>query len=420
MTVTAVRENLSVALDTLRSRKGRSALTILGIVIGVTSVIAIAAIIDGLNGYVKNRISKLGARTFFIARIPMGFSNPAARLPPNIRIRKYIGFDDAKYIEQTCPDLEYATSFTNRMNFLEQTDEIRYGNAYVEKFFIRGVEPEYTYAIPLFSVAQGRFISQYDLEHDRSVAVIGQALADSLFPLTDPIGKEVRINGRPYEVIGVFEKDPGLFGGFGVDQFVCIPITNFHKNYPDVKEVFIAASVRPDAQMSVARDQVLESMRHRRHVKLNAENDFEIADPDFLGSLWNQLTGALVLLTGIISSIGLLVGGIGVMNIMLISVTERTSEIGLRKAVGATCADIRVQFLLEAILLSCIGGLIGIVLGALIALAVRTLVPSIPAFVSIFWVAAGFTISVSVGLFFGYYPANRAANLDPITCLRYE
>jgi putative ABC transport system permease protein len=419
MTVTAVRENLWVALDTLRARKGRSALTILGIVIGVTSVIAIAAIIDGLNSYVKDRISKLGARTFFITRIPAGY-NPANRLPPNIRIRKYIGFDDAKYIEDTSPGLDYATSFVNRINLLEQTDEIRYGNAYVEKFLIRGVEPEYTYAIPLFSVAEGRFISQFDLEHARSVIVIGQAIADSLFPMTDPIGKEVRLNGRLYEVIGIFDKDPGLFGTFGVDQFVCIPLTNFHKNYPDVKEVFIAASVRGDARMNVVRDEVLESMRRRRHVKFNDENDFEIADPDFLGSLWNQLTGALVLLTGIISSIGLLVGGIGVMNIMLISVTERTSEIGVRKAVGATKADIRVQFLLEAIVLSCIGGVIGILLGAFIAFAVRALVPSIPAFVSIFWVLAGFSISVSVGLFFGYYPANRAAHLDPITCLRHE
>jgi putative ABC transport system permease protein len=419
MTISALRENFSVAVDTLRARKGRSALTILGIVIGVTSVIAIAAIIDGLNAYVKDRISRLGARTFFVTRIPPGM-NPTARLPPNIRERKYLGLDDAKYIEETCPGLEYATTFTNRINFLDQTDEIRYGNAYVEKFFIRGVEPEYTFAIPLFSVAEGRFISQFDLEHSRSVAVIGQAIADSLFPFADPIGKEVRLNGRLYEVIGVFDKDPGLFGGFGVDQFVVIPLTNFHKNYPEVKEVFIAASVRPDAQMATTRDEVLESMRRRRHVKFNAENDFEIADPDFLGSLWNQLTGALILLTGIISSIGLLVGGIGVMNIMLISVTERTSEIGVRKAVGATKADIRVQFLLEAIVLSCIGGLIGILLGAGIAFAVRALVSSIPAYVSAFWVLTGFTISVSVGLFFGYYPANRAANLDPITCLRHE
>jgi len=152
----------------------------------------------------------------------------------------------------------------------------------------------------------------------------------------------------------------------------------------------------------------------------NKEDDFEIADPDFLSNLWNQLTGALVLLTTIISSIGLLVGGIGVMNIMLISVTERTSEIGIRKAIGARKADIRVQFLLEAVTLSGIGGVLGILMGALIALVVRTLLPAVPAVVSLLWVTLGVMISVGVGLFFGYYPANRAANLDPIVCLRYE
>jgi len=166
--------------------------------------------------------------------------------------------------------------------------------------------------------------------------------------------------------------------------------------------------------------QVEEALRRRRRVPQNAEDDFDITSPDFLSSLWNQLTGAMVLLTGIISGVGLLVGGIGVMNIMLISVTERTSEIGIRKAVGARKADIRIQFLLEAITLSCIGGVIGILLGAGIALAVRTAMPAIPAFVSPLWIVLGFTISVSVGLFFGYYPANRAANLDPIVCLRYE
>jgi putative ABC transport system permease protein len=165
--------------------------------------------------------------------------------------------------------------------------------------------------------------------------------------------------------------------------------------------------------------QVEDAMRRKRHVPRSAEDDFEITDPDFLSKLWNQLTGALVLLTGIISSIGLLVGGIGVMNIMLISVTERTSEIGIRKAMGARKTDIRLQFLMEAITLSGIGGIAGILLGFLIALAVRTLLP-IPAAVSIFWVAMGVAIAVGVGLFFGYYPANRAANLDPIECLRYE
>jgi putative ABC transport system permease protein len=206
----------------------------------------------------------------------------------------------------------------------------------------------------------------------------------------------------------------------GVDQFACIPLSNFRKSFPEIKERFIAAVGKGGFSVDAVKGQVEEALRRKRHVPHHAEDDFEMITPDFLSSLWDQLTGAMVLLTGIISGVGLLVGGIGVMNIMLISVTERTGEIGVRKAVGARKADIRVQFLLEAITLSCIGGVIGILLGALIALAVRTALPAIPAFVSPLWVVLGFSISVGVGLFFGYYPANRAANLDPIVCLRYE
>jgi putative ABC transport system permease protein len=172
--------------------------------------------------------------------------------------------------------------------------------------------------------------------------------------------------------------------------------------------------------IDAARDEVIGAMRRIRKTSFKADDDFEITSPDFLSNMWDQLTGALVILTGTISSIGLLVGGIGVMNIMLISVTERTQEIGIRKAIGARKSDIRVQFLLEAMLLTMVGGLLGIMAGAAISLAVRTLVPSIPATLSYLWVALGVAISVSVGLFFGYYPANRAANLDPIVCLRYE
>lgn len=419
MTGAEARENLLVALDTLRARKVRSGLTILGIVIGVTSVISVAAIIDGLNGYIRHRVEQLGSRTLFVMRIPPGM-NPFSRMPEKIRIRKYLEFSDAQYLRESAPSLQFVTSFSNRMNFGQQVEQLRYGNEHVERFFLRGVEPDYTRALPLFSVNQGRFISQYDLEHARSVIVLGNAVAESLFPHMDPLGKTVRLNGRPYEVIGVFDKDPGLFGGFGVDQFAAIPLTNFHKNYPEVREVFIATSVREGVDISRARDEIVEAMRRRRRVPHNKENDFEVADPDFLSNLWNQLTGALVLLTGVISSIGLLVGGIGVMNIMLISVTERTSEIGIRKAIGARKSDIRVQFLFEAVTLTGVGGVIGILLGAAMAFLVRTLAPSIPATLSVFWISMGVAISVSVGLFFGYYPANRAANLDPIVCLRYE
>jgi putative ABC transport system permease protein len=418
MTRTELAENLSVALDTLRARKVRSGLTILGIVIGVTSVIAVASIIDGLNGVIKERVARLGSKTLFITRFPAG--QGPGRLSQKIRDRKYLLDEDAQYIEATCPAAAYATVFGQRINLGEQNDEIRYNDAHVERFILRGTQPEYVKAFPLFAIQEGRFISDYDEEHARSVVVIGRAIAESLFPQVDPIGKQVRLDGRWYEVIGVFESDQGLFSQFGVDQFACIPMSNFRKSFPEVKERFIAVQGKDEYTLQQVKDQVEEAMRRKRHVPHNAENDFEISDPDFLSALWNQLTGALVLLTGIISSIGLLVGGIGVMNIMLISVTERTSEIGLRKAVGARKADIRVQFLMEAITLSGIGGLIGILMGALIAFTVRTILPAVPAVVSPLWVTLGVAISVGVGLFFGYYPANRAANLDPIVCLRYE
>ncbi|HVW83202.1 MAG TPA: ABC transporter permease [Bryobacteraceae bacterium] len=415
---TELSENLAVAMDTLRSRKVRSGLTILGIVIGVTSVIAVASIIDGLNGLIKERVQRLGSNTLFVTRIPP--NQGPGRLPQKIRMRKYLQDDDAQFIEETSPAVAYATVFANRINFNEQTDEIRYGDAHVERFFLRGTQPEYAKALPLFAIAEGRFISSYDEEHARNVIVIGRSIADSLFPNLDPIGKIVRLDGRWYEVVGLFEPDQGLFSSFGVDQFACIPMSNFRKNFPEIRERFIAVAGKDEFSLDTVKGQVEEAMRRKRHVPHNAENDFEISDPDFLSALWGQLTGALVLLTGIISSIGLLVGGIGVMNIMLISVTERTSEIGLRKAVGARKADIRAQFLLEAVTLSGIGGVIGILAGALIALIVRTALPAIPAVVSPLWVGLGVAISVGVGLFFGYYPANRAANLDPIVCLRYE
>jgi putative ABC transport system permease protein len=418
MTRHELLENLSVALDTLRSRKLRSGLTILGIVVGVTTVIAVASIVDGLNSEIKARGEGMGSNTLFVTRIPV-LLNPT-RLPQKIRVRRYLEDADAAFIKDSSPAVSYVTIFANRINFNEQTDELRFGDAHVERFFLRGVEPEYIKTFPLFAIAEGRFISAFDEEHARSVIVIGRALADSLFPTTPAIGKLLRMNGRQYEVIGVFEPDQGLFSAMGVDQFACIPMSNFRKNFPQIRERYIAVAGKSEYSIETIKDQVRESLRRRRHVPHNAEDDFDMLTPDFLSNLWNQLTGAMALLTGIISSVGLLVGGIGVMNIMLISVTERTSEIGIRKAVGARKSDIRVQFLLEAMTLSCIGGLLGILLGALIALAVRTAFPAVPAFVSPLWIVLGFTISVSVGLFFGYYPADRAANLDPIVCLRYE
>ena len=418
MTASQARENCYAALETLRSSKVRSALTVLGIVIGVSSVISMASIIQGLNKFVQDKVESLGSRTYFISRFPPG-SDPS-HWPQSIRTRRYFEYDYADFIRQAAPDVQIVTTFGTRGFFFGDTNLITNGNRSVEKVIVRGAEPQYTDAIPLFSVGRGRFISAFDQEHARPVVVLGAAINESLFPNTDAVGKTVRLNGDLYDVIGVFEHDAGLFVGPSVDAFAVIPLSNFKKMYPEAKELVMAFTVPENVRLQTAQDEVIQAMRRLRHVPASKENDFELSSPDFLSNLWNQLTGALVILTSVISSIGLLVGGIGVMNIMLISITERTQEIGLRKAIGARRVDIRLQFLLEAVVLTLVGGIIGILIGAGVSTLVRTFVPSIPATLSYLWVSIGFTISVAVGLFFGFYPANLAANLDPIVCLRYE
>lgn len=418
MTLAQARENFLAAMETLRSSKVRSALTVLGIVIGVSSVISMAAIIQGLNKFVQDKVESLGSRTYFVSRFPPG-SDPS-RWPENIRTRRYLQYDYADFVRQAAPDAQIVTTVGTRGFFFGDTNLITSGDHSVEKVIVRGAEPQYIQAIPLFNVERGRFISNFDQEHARPVVVLGAAISESLFPNTDALGKTVRINGAVYEVIGVFQHDQGLFLGPGVDIFVIMPLSSFKKQYPEAKELIMVFTVPENVNVDTAQGEVIQALRRLRRVPAGKENDFEVSSPDFLSNLWNQLTGALVILTTVISSIGLLVGGIGVMNIMLISVTERTQEIGVRKAIGARRADIRLQFLLEAIVLTLVGGIIGILIGAGISTLVRTLVPSVPATLSYLWVTIGFAISVGVGLFFGYYPANMAANLDPINCLRYE
>jgi putative ABC transport system permease protein len=418
MTLAQARENFFAAMETLRSSKVRSALTVLGIVIGVSSVISMAAIIQGLNKFVQDKVESLGSRTYFLTRFPPGMD--PSHMPERIRTRKYLEYNYADFIRQAAPDVQIVTTFGTRGFFLGDSNLITCGDHSVEKVIVRGAEPEYAEALPLFTIERGRFISAFDQEHAHSVVVLGAAISESLFPSTDSVGKTVRINGSAYEVIGVFEHDQGLFLGPGVDIFAVIPLSNFKKHYPEAKELVMLFTVPKNVKIEVAQGQVIQAMRRLRRVPPDKDNDFELTSPDFLSNLWNQLTGALVILTTVISSIGLLVGGIGVMNIMLISVTERTQEIGIRKAIGARRADIRLQFLLEAVVLTLVGGTLGILIGACISTLVRTSLPSIPATLSYLWVSIGFAISVGVGLFFGYYPAKVAANLDPIDCLRYE
>ncbi len=417
MTRAEWKESLSVALATIASQKMRAFLTMLGVVIGVASVISVAAVIHGLNQHITDKVREIGTQVFFVTRFK-AFS--FERMSEEIRKRKYLTNEDTVAVRQQCPTVQRATPILTRALFFGQENEIRYQNNRVENPFVRGGEPDLVDVLPVYAVKEGRFLTAEENQHAARVTILGAAIADSLFGPLDPLGREVRVNGLPFKVIGVFEPHQGLFGGPGVDQFVIIPYRTFTKLYPEIEEVIIGVTVAEPSQMGRAEEEVIEVLRHRRHVPPQAKNDFEISSPDVVTDLWKQLTGAIVILTLIIASIGLLVGGIGVMNIMLVSVTERTAEIGVRKAVGARRKDIRAQFLLEAVTLTGVGGIIGILIGVLVSVGVARFFPSLPTRVSLFWTAMGLAISLGVGLFFGIYPAVKAANLDPVRCLRYE
>ncbi|MBG99654.1 MAG: ABC transporter permease [Solibacterales bacterium] len=411
-----LRGHIDVAFRSIRTQKTRSILTLLGVVIGVSSVIGVASIIEGLNKDVVGRIQMMGSKVFIVGRVGPQFGRPSQE----IRQRKYLKSSDAQAIRESAPTVEFVTVFADRRRISSGSNEIRYRNRHVNGFFLRGVDEFHSDTITAMDVVQGRPISLQDRKHSRNVAVLGRAIAESLFPFTDPIGHTVRFNGLPFEVVGIFVRDEGLFGAPGIDQMVTIPLSTFHKLYPNQREHFIAASVRDTSQISQAVDETVSALRRVRKVPALRENDFEVFMPEFFARIWKQVTSALFLLTFSISSIALVVGGIGVMNIMLVSVTQRTQEIGVRKAVGARAQDIRMQFLIEAIMLTCLGGIVGILFGLSIAWGVKLVYPILPVAVSLVWVSVAFTISVGIGLFFGYYPANRAASLDPIDCLRYE
>ncbi len=418
MTTAEVLESIVVALDAIRTRKLRAALTMLGVVIGVASVIAVASIIEGLNRTVIRRMQRLGSKTFMVARMGQGLP---WQQKEEMRLRRYLTAEYVRAIRDSSPHAAHVSIVALRDIFTGGfQNEVRYGNEQVSNVILRGVDASFSAALPAFEVVHGRFLSGIDVEHARQVAVMGLGTSEKLFPNSDPLGHEVRLNGLPFEVVGLFERDTGLFGTPGADQVVVIPYTTFERLYPEIKERIIAVAVGDTADLPAAEDEVVTTLRRLRHVRHDAPNDFEIFMPDFAMRTWDQISGALVLLTGAISSITLLVGGIGVMNIMLISVTERTAEIGLRKAAGARRSDIRAQFLVEAIMLTATGGVLGILCGAAIGYAVSAAVPSLPAYVSPFWVVMGLGIAMSVGVFFGFYPANRAAGLDPVVCLRHE
>src|ERR1700756_1607828 len=280
MTSSQARENFLAALATLRSAKVRSGLTVLGIIIGVSSVISMAAIIQGLNKFVQDKVQSLGSRTYFVSRFPPG-SDPS-RWPESIRTRRYFQDDYADFIREAAPHVQIVTTFGTRGFFFGDSNQINYEGRSVEKVIVRGTEPQYTDAIPLFTVERGRFISAFDQEHARPVVVLGAAVGESLFPYEDAVGKTVRINGQLYEVIGVFEHDPGLFIGPGVDAFAVIPLSNFKKSYPEAKELIMAYTVPEHVNVESAQDEVIQAMRRAGDLPPHHGNAFVIHRPPLL------------------------------------------------------------------------------------------------------------------------------------------
>jgi ABC-type antimicrobial peptide transport system permease subunit len=408
-----VKESLALALDTLRTHKLRSFLTVLGVVIGVAVIIVVASLMAGFDENVTEAISGFGADTIAISKISMG--PRFGRLSKEERMRKPLTPEDGEAILQLCPSVKaVATSiFTNRGG-----QRMRYKDKEVLGMEFRGTFPDFMTVYANAAMKEGRFFTAAENHHRQMVVVIGQNIAEALFPNVAAVGKEVLIDGSTYLVVGVFEMPKGGFGGDNEDRRVVIPYWTFRKIYTQAEEHFIRAQAF-SGQIDVAVDQIREVLRRRRNVKFNEPDSFGIQTSQQAVEQFHSIVFMVAAVTFAMSSIGLLVGGVGVMNIMLVSVTERTREIGVRKAIGAKRGDIRSQFLLEAMTLTGIGGLIGILFATGVAMLV-SVATSWNAVVPMWAVALGITVSVGIGLVFGVWPAMKAARLDPVEALRYE
>ncbi|MGO8790034.1 MAG: ABC transporter permease [Terriglobia bacterium] len=413
----AVGENLWLALDTLRTHKFRSLLTVLGVVIGTLTVIVVASIITGLDTQLVQAAEQFGTRVVWVYKLQMGAPH---RLTREERLRKPLSYDDAMAIKDQCPAVEEVSValFSEMAEFGLPPSTAHFKGREMAGAQFMGVDANYL-TIANSSLGDGRFFTPTDDLHRRDVTVIAANVVEQLFQHEDPVGKTIEVDGHALEVIGTLNKFKGVLGDSPDDRDIFIPYWTFKKLYPAAKDHFISALAYP-GRMDQAEDEIEGVLRRRRHVKPSEPDNFGIATAESIITEFRQIISTVGLVMVVISSIGLLVGGIGVMDIMLMSVTERTREIGVRKAVGARQRDIAWQFLLEAVTLTGSGGLIGITAGWLLSFTIRTLIPSLPSTVPMWSVVAGFAVSTSVGLFFGLWPALKAARLDPITALRYE
>ncbi|MFQ5636590.1 MAG: ABC transporter permease [bacterium] len=398
----------SEALSAIRANKMRSILTTLGIVIGVLTVIAMQTFIQGLNNHVDKELSVIGGNTFYVQKYP------AVTLSMNkYRNRKNITIDEAKAIEERAELVNLVAPEDMKFGSF-----VKYGRKRTNPdIFLVGGTQSWQLTNGFF-VERGRFISDVDLQYRQHVVVLGLDIVEKLFPFEDAIDKEVLIDGHRFTVIGEFE-EKGNFFGQNRDNIAVMPISTFEKVYGEKRSIGIAVKATSADLLEEAMDEVAGILRVERGIPPGEENDFEVQTKDSLMDTWKSLTNIIFSAAVGICMISLLVGGIGVMNIMLVSVTERTREIGIRKAVGAKRRDILLQFLVEAVVICQIGGLIGVLLGLGLAKLV-SLFTSLPASVPLWSIFLGIGFVSVVGIFFGIYPAAKAARLHPIGALRYE
>ena len=419
--VAEFREAVALALDALWRNPLRSALTIVGIVIGVSTVIAISAAVNGLNSNVIGSIEDLGSNIVICYRFPWA---SLGRPPSEWFTRKELEAEWAAEISQL-PNVEAAAPSLRifRPEFGAGTSYVRRGGLRAKNVILQGNPPEIQRILNV-QLAHGRWFTQVDQDHRRSVLVLGYDTARTLFPgaVEDPVGREVLIEGRVFTVVGVAEKRrQALSGGANPeDNIAILPLSTLRKMFPQQKDHVIFVKATSAEAVPQVVDSVRDLLRRKRRLPSDKPDDFAIFTPDAFIDLWRQISTGIFILMFAVGSVGLLVGGIGVMNIMLVSVTERTREIGIRKAIGARRRNILWQFLLEATTLAGVGGLLGVLVGAGLGISVRLIFPSLPTSLSVFWVTAGLLTSALIGITFGIYPAWKAAKLDPVEALRYE
>jgi len=411
------KETVTMAMDTLRANKLRSGLTILGIVIGVMTVITISSVVNGLNQSVAKLVESIGSNVLFVFRFPVFGQRPTTEM----LTRKQLTYDDAMamvglpHVVAVSPALQYAN---NSAPGRSGTTAMKGNGKTIQSTILTGVTPAQQQVHDL-DIVDGRFFNDMDEQRAARVTVLGHDTADFLFHGQSAVGKEVEAAGMLFTVVGVLDKQPQAFGGGAnaQDNQAFFPISTFHYMHPEQLDWWISVKYDDPKNQALVEDELTELLRRRRRVHNEQPDNFAIFGTDTLTRLWNQITGGLFLLLFSLSTVALMVGGVGVMNIMLVSVTERTREIGVRKAIGATKRTILTQFTLEAITLCAVGGVIGLMIGSLFALLIGIFMPTL---VSPLWVLTAFLSSCAIGLVFGIYPAWKAANLDPIEALRYE